>query len=183
MMKSYLFAALIAILCAIAPGGAALAKSGKAEAQILKVAEISHEQIKKAVQSEKARKQKGRIWCVPFARAVSGIEIRGDAKTWWSKASKQYAKGQKPVSGSILNFRSTRKMPLGHVAVVSKVINERQILVDQANWVRNKITQDVVIDVSKNNDWSAVRVANQVNSFGSVYPTFGFIYKASAGGA
>ena len=34
-----------------------------------------------------------------------------------------------------------------------------------------------VIDVSPANDWSAVRVAlGQTSVFGSVYPTFGFIY-------
>jgi hypothetical protein len=34
-----------------------------------------------------------------------------------------------------------------------------------------------VIDVSANNDWSAVRVGlGQSGSYGSVYPTYGFIY-------
>lgn len=121
-----------------------------------------------------------RIWCVPFARAVSGIQIRGDARTWWDQAGGAYPKGRVPVAGSVLTFRATGKMPLGHVAVVSQVVSPRQILVDQANWVTNRITTDtMVIDVSENNDWSKVRVQNQYNSFGSVYPTHGFIYKAA----
>jgi hypothetical protein len=33
-----------------------------------------------------------------------------------------------------------------------------------------------VIDVSERNDWSAVQVGLPGGGFGSVYPTFGFIY-------
>jgi hypothetical protein len=34
-----------------------------------------------------------------------------------------------------------------------------------------------VVDVSENNDWTAVRVGlGQSGEFGSVYPTYGFIY-------
>lgn len=122
-----------------------------------------------------------RIWCVPFARAVSGIAIHGDARTWWAQAGGAYPKGRVPIAGSVLTFRATGRMPLGHVAVVSQVVDPRRILVDQANWVTNRITTDtMVIDVSEANDWSKVRVQNQYNSFGSVYPTYGFIYKAAA---
>lgn len=69
-------------------------------------------------------------------------------------------------------------MPLGHVAVVAKVINSREVLVDQANWVPDTITRDVpVIDVSANNDWSKVKVSLGNGRFGMVYPTYGFIYR------
>lgn len=121
-----------------------------------------------------------RIWCVPFARAVSGIEIKGNAWTWWEGAGSDYPKGRVPVAGSVLTFRKTNKMPMGHVAVVSHVVDSRRILVDQANWERNRITTDtMVIDVSEKNDWSQVRVQNRYNSFGAVYPTYGFIYRAA----
>ena len=121
-----------------------------------------------------------RIWCVPFARAVSGIEIKGNAWTWWEGAGADYPKGQVPIAGSVLTFRKTGKMPMGHVAVVSQVVDSRRIMVDQANWERNRITTDtMVIDVSERNDWSRVRVQNRHNSFGSVYPTYGFIYRAA----
>jgi surface antigen len=67
-------------------------------------------------------------------------------------------------------------MPQGHVAVVSEVVSERKVLVDHANWHRNKISLGMaVIDVSKKNDWSRVRVESVPGTFGSVYPVKGFI--------
>jgi hypothetical protein len=146
----------------------------------MQVAQLSRDEVKASVQAETLRLKKHgpkRIWCVPFARAVSGINIRGDAHTWWKKAGADYVRGNVPVSGSVLNFRASGKMRRGHVAVVSKVIDSRTILVDQANWVRNRITlDDVVVDVSPNNDWSAVRVSSGGSALGRINPTYGFIY-------
>ena len=118
------------------------------------------------------------ISCVPFARADSGIDIAGNAYQWWHNAAGVYARGQTPVPGSVLAFRANTRMRLGHVAVVSRVINRREIEVDQANWgPGGHITRGVpVIDVSDNNDWTAVRVSIGGGRFGSVYPTHGFIY-------
>ncbi len=73
----------------------------------------------------------------------------------------------------------TRGCELGHVAVVSRVINGREIEVDQANWAPGgRVTHGVaVVDVSEDNDWTAVRVElGDEAQFGSVYPTYGFIY-------
>ena len=39
------------------------------------------------------------IQCVPYARQVSGIQIRGDAHTWWGQAEGRYAKGRLPRVG------------------------------------------------------------------------------------
>jgi surface antigen len=122
------------------------------------------------------------ISCVPYAREVSGIMVAGNAREWWWNAAGQYARGNQPEAGSVLNFRANSRMPLGHVAVVSKVINAREIVVDQANWggrgMRGGVSQNVaVVDVSEANNWSAVRVAlGHGGEFGSVYPTYGFIY-------
>jgi hypothetical protein len=122
----------------------------------------------------------GGISCVPFARAASGIELKGNAANWWDAASGVYQRGYAPEVGSILNFRSTGRMRLGHVAVVTEVLNSREVEVDHANWggSRGGITRGVPIeDVSPANDWSEVRVAlGHAGEFGSVYPTFGFIY-------
>jgi surface antigen len=128
------------------------------------------------------------ISCVPFARAESGIVLTGNAVTWWGEAAGRYARGDVPEPGSVLNFRANQAMHLGHVAVVRSVVNSRQILIDQANWWgpgggHGVVSRAVaVVDVSPHNDWTAVRVAlGRSGSFGSVYPTYGFIYDRPEG--
>ncbi len=121
----------------------------------------------------------GGLQCVPFARENTGIELSGNANTWWDQAEGIYQRGAKPEVGSVLNFRSTGRMRMGHVAVVTNVLDARRIQIDQANWGGpGRITRDVeVVDVSPANDWTAVRVAlGEGESYGSVYPTYGFIY-------
>lgn len=183
MLRKPLWALLIGASLATIPATMASADPSN----VIRVAAVSRDEVKKSVEAERMRLKQSkphRIWCVPFARAVSGIEIRGDAWTWWGKAGSAYPKGKVPVSGSVLNFRASGGMKRGHVAVVSDVINSREILVDQANWVTNRVTTDtLVVDVSANNDWSAVRVANTSKSLGRVYPTYGFIYKPHRDGA
>jgi hypothetical protein len=122
--------------------------------------------------------QASRMSCVPFARADSGIDIAGDAYAWWNHAAGVYARGDTPLPGSVLTFRANVRMRLGHVAVVARVVNRREIEVDQSNWGNGgRITRDVpVIDVSEDNDWTEVRVALGDGRYGSVYPTYGFIY-------
>ena len=126
------------------------------------------------------------IQCVPYARAVSGIALRGNAATWWDAASGVFARGNWPEPGSIMNFRAIDRMPLGHLAVVTEVINSREVKIDHANWVSPDIDRDgvsrgiAVMDVSLNNDWSVVRVQlHHSANFGSVYPIYGFIYAHS----
>lgn len=118
-----------------------------------------------------------RVWCVPFARNLSGIDIRGNANTWWSKAQGLYNRGQEPAVGAVMAFSKTGRLSMGHVAVVSEVVSPREIRVDHANWERNRVSLKMdVIDVSEANDWSAVRLKSQPSAFGSVYPITGFIY-------
>ncbi len=118
------------------------------------------------------------LQCVPYAREVSHIDLSGDAFLWWAEATGRYARGNTPVEGAVLNFRSIRRMPLGHVAVVTSVIDSRTILVTQANWIPGTITNDVTVeDVSDNNDWSEVQVElGDGAKMGAPYPTYGFIY-------
>jgi surface antigen len=122
------------------------------------------------------------VSCVPYARQVSGIMVTGNAWQWWNNASGLYARGDQPEVGSVLNFRPNRRMHLGHVAVVSRVVNAREVIVDHANWPSGgragTVSHDVaVVDVSEANNWSAVRVElGRDGTFGSVYPTYGFIY-------
>ena len=129
----------------------------------------------------------GYLECVPYARQVSGISLSGNAFTWWNEAAGRYDRGQTPAAGSVLNFRANGRMRLGHVAVVQEVVNRREILITQANWggpgfVRGGVSSDIsVVDVSPNNDWTAVRMAlGHSSTYGSVYPTYGFIYAHGA---
>lgn len=129
----------------------------------------------------------GGLECVPYARQVSGIDLSGNAFTWWNEADGRYARGQAPAAGSVLNFRANGRMRLGHVAVVQQVISRREILITQANWggpgfVRGGVSSGIsVVDVSPNNDWTAVRMAlGHSATYGSVYPTYGFIYPHGA---
>ena len=102
----------------------------------------------------------GVLQCVPFARQVSGIDLYGNAHTWWNQAEGRYDRGHEPRVGAVLAFAASRSMPVGHVAMVSKVVNEREVLLTHANWsYRGGIERNVrAIDVSANNDWTDVRV-------------------------
>ncbi|MFZ1414830.1 MAG: CHAP domain-containing protein [Defluviicoccus sp.] len=116
--------------------------------------------------------------CAPFARAVSGVQLRGAAADWWQLSKGRYERGQTPAVGSVLVFRRTARLSDGHVAVVSRVVSDRRILVTHANWVRHQVSENVpVIDVSAGNDWTRVRVwwppAGQIGA--TEYATFGFI--------
>ena len=119
------------------------------------------------------------LQCVPFARALSSIRLFGDAWRWWSTAAGLYNRGTIPQAGSILSFRPDARMPLGHIAVVTRVLNGREIEVDHANWaVPGAISRQVqILDVSTDNNWAAVRVGlRDRDRFGAVYATNGFIY-------
>lgn len=124
------------------------------------------------------------LQCVPFARAESGVDIRGNAKTWWAQAAGTYDRGDEPRKGAVMAFAGTRGMPMGHVAVVKKVVSDREILIDHANWSpingrRGQIERNVrVIDVSDAGDWSMVRVwYAPIGDLGlRANPVQGFIY-------
>lgn len=124
------------------------------------------------------------VQCVTFAKADTGIDLHGNAKDWWENAAGIYQRGARPEVGAVLNFRANPRMHYGHVAVVASVIDARTVTIDQANWVHSSarhggpVTRGTtVVDVSPNNDWTAVRVGlNSEGSYGSIYPTYGFIY-------
>src|SRR5689334_19295502 len=73
--------------------------------------------------------------CVPFARALSGVSLRGDAADWWWRDDGRYARGQAPEVGSVLVFAPTSRLPHGHLSVVSRVVSRHEVLVTHANWV------------------------------------------------
>jgi Surface antigen len=120
-----------------------------------------------------------RILCVEFARLASGIALFGDAKTWWNKAREAYAQLTNPTPGSVMVFADRKTMRSGHVAVVKRVVSEREVLIDHANWGRDgRIYLNApVVDISAHNDWSVVKVWNfNTNQLGTTpYNLKGFI--------
>ncbi|MSP04344.1 MAG: CHAP domain-containing protein [Acetobacteraceae bacterium] len=178
----------------IAPAQAATTDPHRGEPQVArpagKLVVATGTSTKRKPTFAKARVALGRgLQCVPFARNSSGIILSGNAHLWWGNAEGVYARGQAPEAGSVLSFDANRSMTLGHVAVVSRVINDRQLEIDHANWAgpggrKGSVARGVVVvDVSDNNDWTAVRVAlGHTGNYGSVYPTNGFIYERPANG-
>lgn len=124
------------------------------------------------------------LQCVPFAREVSGIDIHGNANTWWGQAAGRYERGQRPEVGAVMTFKAIRSMPIGHVAMVSRIVSDREVLLTHANWSRRGgIERDVrAVDVSAAGDWSEVRVwfAGNGDLGTTRYPLAGFIYADKA---
>jgi surface antigen len=121
-----------------------------------------------------------RLQCVPYARSVSDVQIHGNAYTWWDQADGSYERGNRPRVGAVLTFKKTRAMPLGHVAVVREILDDRRVLLNHANWSGPGMIerQALAIDVSDAGDWSKVRVwyAPQHGMGLRENPTYGFIY-------
>ncbi len=131
------------------------------------------------------------LQCVPYARQLSGIQIFGNARTWWDQSDGRYARGSTPRQGAVMVFKPHRSMRMGHVAYVSEVIDSRTVRLTHANWSRingrrGQIERNVpAIDVSPNNDWSEVRVwYHSIQAPGGTHwPLHGFIYGAGDTGA
>lgn len=123
----------------------------------------------------------GVLQCVPYARNVTGIRIYGDAHTWWGQAAGKYPRGHVPRVGAVMAIRPHGNSRLGHVAAVSRIVDERTVLLRHANWSSpGQIENDVrAVDVSPGNDWSEVRIwfgpGKQLGA--RHWPLYGFIYK------
>ena len=117
--------------------------------------------------------------CVPYARSISKVALRGDAWTWWQAAEGRYLRNGSPKPGSVLVLGSGGRSR-GHVAVVSQVIDSRLIVVDHANWLnRGRIHNNTPVrDVSSANHWSRVNVwYTPGGHWGArTYPVRGFIH-------
>lgn len=119
------------------------------------------------------------LQCVPFARRESGVDIHGNANTWWRQAVGRYETSARPSEGAVLVLFGYATPSRGHVAVVKEVVSPRLIIVDHSNWLNGgEITRDVpVMDVSEAGDWSAVRVWHVPGRHwgGRTYAVQGFI--------
>ena len=117
--------------------------------------------------------------CVGFARERSGIDIHGDAWTWWDQADGRYARDSAPELGAVLVLTGYAGEKRAHLAVVRDMDSPRVIRVDHANWLNDGriYLDDPVADVSADNDWSEVRVYNlRDHGWGAkVYQVQGFI--------
>jgi hypothetical protein len=122
---------------------------------------------------------RARLQCVPFARRESGVEIYGNANTWWRQASGRYQTAEAPSEGAVMVLHGYQTSARGHVAVVKEEVSSRLIIVDHANWLNGgEITRDVpVMDVSEAGDWSEIRVWNVPGRHwgGRTYRVQGFI--------
>ena len=200
--RNWLFGAVLAIaLPALAPPSHAATQAQATEARhktthrvaqaapdghrvvnhVIHVTHTGHMRVQSAVARTYAGRTRVRvvgISCVPYARSATGITLAGNAWQWWDHAAGTYERGTVPEPGGVLAFRANGRMRLGHVAVVTRVVNDREIEIEHANWAGRGVAHGVpVVDVSENNDWSAVRVGlSRSDDFGSIYPTYGFIY-------
>jgi surface antigen len=122
---------------------------------------------------------RARLQCVPFARRESGVEIYGNANTWWRQAAGRYETAEAPSEGAVMVLHGYATANRGHVAVVKEVVSSRLIIVDHANWLNGgEITRDVpIMDVSAAGDWSEVRVWHVPGRHwgGRTYDVQGFI--------
>ena len=119
------------------------------------------------------------VECVPYARRYSKIDLRGDAWTWWDAAKGNYDRGNFPEPGAVLVLKRQGNSR-GHLAVVRKIVSDRIILANHANWLnQGRVFENTpILDVSERGDWSAVRVWYPPGkTWGRrVYRAYGFIY-------
>ncbi|WP_375381304.1 CHAP domain-containing protein, partial [uncultured Sphingomonas sp.] len=103
---------------------------------------------------------------------------------WWGQARGRYERGVLPRVGAVIVFARNSRLPLGHVAVISHVVESRVVMLTHANWSRfngerGHAEQDVTLfDVSPRNDWTQVKVwFRDSEGLGStIYPVYGFVY-------
>lgn len=123
------------------------------------------------------------LQCVPYARDHSQVKIYGDAADWWDKAAGIYARSEEPALGSVMVLTGYAGPHRSHVAVVTAMVSSREIRIDHANWLDDGaiFTNDPVVDVSPDNDWSQVRVFNERTGAwgGRTYLVQGFIGPSS----
>lgn len=83
------------------------------------------------------------IQCVQYVRNVTGVNIKGNANTWYAQAkNKGYSTGSTPKVGAILVENHLSKH--GHVSKVVAVEGNK-ITVTEANYIKGKITTRTLV--------------------------------------
>ena len=120
--------------------------------------------------------------------------LHGNAADWYRNAKKAYGSsvvGALPSKGAVMVFAgsgdaasfpryaSFASGSLGHVALVTKVVNGQNILVDHANWRQGLVDRNVKVTTGDN--WVTASVFNlNTNAMGgNRYAVAGFISPAS----
>lgn len=123
------------------------------------------------------------LQCVPYTRGISGVNIFGNAHTWWGHAKGKYERGKLPKIGAVIVLSKTKRNKYGHIATVTGITDSRTITVAHSNWGSDRATRRIIYermpvkDVSNKNDWSKVKFFNYPSqTFGREYPVTGFIY-------
>ncbi|MGE0595517.1 MAG: SUMF1/EgtB/PvdO family nonheme iron enzyme [Hyphomonadaceae bacterium] len=128
--------------------------------------------------------RRARLQTVPFARNETGIELYGNANTWWTQAEGRYERSRAPGVGGVMVLRYADR---GHLSVVTQIVSPRIIVVDHANFLNEgEISRNVPVeDVSPNGDWSRVRVWSiPLGTMGArIYEVEGFILNRPSGRA
>src|SRR5262245_9018230 len=97
--------------------------------------------------------------CALYARADTGVALYGPAGGGRVQAQGRAAPGHGAAVAALLALRRTSHMPSGHVAVVVKVVDADEILVDHATWHHGAVSHSAsVIDTSPDHNWSRVAV-------------------------
>ncbi|MEI9905119.1 MAG: CHAP domain-containing protein, partial [Asticcacaulis sp.] len=84
-------------LCVAGPLYAKPAAHTTAKSAAVKVAKVAHRSSAASTPY---------LQCVQFARQFTGMQIFGDAWTWWEKAAGKYDEGHAPKPGAVLVFPS-----------------------------------------------------------------------------
>ena len=124
------------------------------------------------------------IQCVPFVRELSGVNLYGNAYTWWDSAlAAGYQRGNVPIPSSVLVLKKSNRLVNGHVAMVRNVVDPEHVELTHANWGHDEATRRLVHnamparDVSPRHDWTSVELFNeQAGVWGQPYEAWGFIY-------
>ncbi len=132
----------------------------------------------KAVEEAHAKRARGeRVWCVPFARTLSGINLRGNAETWWDGARGIYERGAEPEVGAVMVF-------LGHAQAADgpcrRRVGNRQRPRDPDRPRQLEAQPDQPEDERdrhfRGRRLVCVEVAYNPGEYGRAYPISGFVY-------